>query len=443
MPTRNTQSGFLLLAILLLSACGSDSGFDEDTDFISKNGFVQFVNMMPDSPEVTMFHGRDRSTLRFPFAQGVEQSPVDKYDWRIAYLNANDDEVTVAEGENQPILEERLSTYLWMGSMSQPNIQVVDAPYIRSSDRPAGVTDVWFASNLTNHSMVDIYLTDLGVTLTDATPLATVTSGNFTSRFSVDAGPDQQVRITVAGSNELLFDSGPLEILEKTEDLYALVDDFGPDGTKHANVIRTVGSNGSTILDDSQPASVRIGNYSEQSPVTATLGIAVYPNINKQTRSSTQEAENSSVEFTITDASDTILEASSGPVTIRAGAFHSIYTFENNTTDATSITRSLIAIDSFRVVRDRALFKFINGSNEFVDVYILRPGQDVDEVAPLLNDIGFAGQQNSESIANDVEYVIRNSDNTETLARISNTQQEGVSYTLIFDAKSDLQLLTD
>ena len=443
MPTRNTQSGFLLLAIFLLSACGSDSGFDEHTDFITKNGFVQFVNMMPDSPEVTMFHERDRSTLRFPLAQAVAQSPVDKYDWRIAYLDAKDDEVTVAKGENQPILEERLTTYLWMGSINQPNIQIVDAPYLRSSDRPAGVADIWFASNLTNHSMVDIYLTDLGVTLTEAAPLATVTSGSFTSRFSVDAGPDQQVRITVAGSNELLFDSGSLEILGKTEDLYALVDDFGPDGAKHANVIRTVGPIGSAILDESQPASVRIGNYSEQSPVTATLGTAVYPNINKQTRSNSQEIENSSIEFTITDASDTILEASSGPVTIRAGAFHSIYTFENNTTDATSITRSLIAIDSFRLVRDRALFKFINGSNEFVDVYILRPGQDLDKVAPLLNDVGFAAQLNSESIANDVEYVIRNSDNTETLASISNTQQEGVSYTLIFDAKGDLQLLTD
>jgi len=443
MPTRNTQSGFLLLAIFLLSACGSDSGFDEDTDFITKNGFVQFVNMMPDSPELIIFHGRDRTAVRFPLAQAIGQIPVDKYDWEIAYLDANDDEVSVVEGENQPITEDGLTTYLWTGSLSQPNIQIVDAPYILSSNRPAGVADIWFASNLTNHSMVDIYLTNLDAALTDAAPLATVTSGNYTSRFSVDAGPDQQIRITVAGSNELLFDSGALEILEKTEDLYALVDDFGPDGANHADVIRTIGSTGSTILDESQSASIRVGNYSEQSSVTAMLGTAVYPDIIKQTRSSSQEIENSSIEFTITDASDTILEASSGPVTIRAGAFHSIYTFENNTTDATSITRSLIAIDSFRLVRDRALFKFINGSNEFVDVYILRPGQDLDEVAPLLDDIGFAAQLNYESIANDVEYVIRNSDNTETLASISNTQQEGVSYTLIFDAKGDLQLLTD
>jgi len=443
MPTRNTQSVFLLLAILLLSACGSDSGFNEDTDFVSKSGFVQFVNMMPDSPELIIFHGRDRTAVRFPLAQSIGQIPVDKYDWEIAYLDANDDEVTVVEGENQPITEDGLTTYLWMGSLSQPNIQIVDAPFILSSNRPAGVADIWFASNLTHHSMVDIYLTELDAVLTDAAPVATVTSGSFTSRFSVDAGPNQQIRITVAGSNELLFDSGALEILEKTEDLYALVDDFGPDGANHADVIRTIGSTGSTILDESQSASIRVGNYSEQSSITAMLGTAVYPDIINQTRSSSQEAENGSVEFKITDASGTILEESPDPVTIRGGVFQSIYTFENNTTDAASTTRSLSATDSFRLVRDRVLFKFINGSNEPVDFYILKSGQDLDEVAPLLDDIGFTAQLNYESIANEVEYVVRTSDNTETLASMSNTQQEGVTYTLVFDTQGVLHLLTD
>jgi len=441
MPTRNTQPGLLLLAILLLSACGSDSGFNEDTDFIVEDGFVQFVNMMPDSPEVIMLYGQNRTFSGFPFAQPVEQRPADKYDWRIAYLDSNDDEVTVAEGENQLLVADGLSTFLWMGNLSQPNIQIVDVPFIKSTDRPAGVADIWFASNLTNHPMVDIYLTGLGAELGEAVPLATVTSGSFTSRFSVDAGLDQQLRITVAGSNELLFDSGSHEILEKSEDFYALVDDFGPDGANHANVIRTVGTLGSSIQDESQPAEVRIGNYSEQTSLTSMLGTTLYPDINKQTRSDFQETGKGDVDFRITDSPDTILEES--PVTIRGGIFQSIYTFENNTTDATSITRSIFVTDSFRLVRDRSLLKFINGSNESVDLYTLRPGQDLDEVAPFLDNIGFAGQRDKESVANTLEYVVRNSDNTETLASMSNTQQEGVSYTLVFDTPGVLHLLTD
>ena len=64
-------------------------------------------------------------------------------------------------------------------------------------------------------------------------------------------------------------------------------------------------------------------------------------------------------------------------------------------------------------------------------------------MAPILDNIGFAGQPDNESIANNVEYVVRNSNNTETLARISNAQQEGVSYTLVFDTENVLHLLTD
>jgi hypothetical protein len=171
------------------------------------------------------------------------------------------------------------------------------------------------------------------------------------------------------------------------------------------------------------------------------LGTTLYPNINKQTRSDFQETGKGDVDFRITDSPDTILEES--PVTILGGIFQSIYTFENNTTDATSVTRSIFITDSFRLVRDRSLLKFINGSNESVDLYTLRPGQDLDEVAPFLDNIGFAGQRDKESVANTLEYVVRNSDNTETLASMSNTQQEGVSYTLVFDTQGVLHLLID
>jgi hypothetical protein len=435
------QPGLLLLAILLLNACGSDSGFDKRADFIVKDGLVQFVNMMPDSPDLIMLHGLDRTSSGFPSAPSIEARPVDKYDWRIAYLNSTNDEVTVAEGEDQQISEDGLSTFLWMGSLRQPNIQVVDAPYIRSADRPVGIADIWFASNLTNHPMVDIYLTALGAELADSSPLATVTSGSFTSRFSVDAGPGQQLRITVAGSYTLLFDSGALEIPGQAEDFYALVDDFGPDGANHANVIRSFGPDSSTLRDESQPAAVRVGNYSEQATVTATLGTNLYPNVIKQTRSSSQAAENGVNNFTATDANDVILEESE--LTVSRGTFQSIYSFENNTTDATSVTRSLITADSFRLVRDRAVFKFVNGSNELVDFYVLRPGQDVDEVAPFVNNLGFAGTTNSRTLANTINFVVRNSDNTETLASKSSPLQEGISYTLVFDTQGALQLLTD
>ena len=440
MLNRNKKPLAMLLAALTLSACGSDSGFNEDTDFLVEDGFVQFVNMMPDSPEVLIIHGLERTSSGFPLAQAVEQRPADKYDWRIVYLDSNDDEVTIAEGDDQLIEADRLSTFLWMGNLAQPNIQIVDAPFVTSDSRTAGVSDIWFASNLTNHSMVDIYLTSLDTKLSDASPLISVTSGNFTNRLSVDAGINQRIRITTAGSSQLLFDSGALEIIEKTEDFYAIVDDFGPDGENHANVIRTVGGTASTIQDNSQPAKVRIGNYTNRANLTGLLGDNVFPSIGKQTRSAQQETATGEIDFSITEAGVTLEQSA---LTIFPGSFQSIYTFENDTTDAASITQSIIVSDSIRLVKDRSLFKFINGSDLNINLYVLRPGQDFDDVLPFLDNFGFGGRTDNELLSDVTEYVVRNAENTETLSTTSKLLQEGVSYTLVFDKENVLHLLED
>ena len=90
-----------LIVSLAIAGCGSDSGFNEETDFLRKEGAVQFVNMMSDSPELTTIHGLQNQTIRFPFTSGGEVRFEDRYDWRLAYRDSNLEEITVAQGENQ------------------------------------------------------------------------------------------------------------------------------------------------------------------------------------------------------------------------------------------------------------------------------------------------------------------------------------------------------
>ncbi len=127
----------------------------------------------------------------------------------------------------------------------------------------------------------------------------------------------------------------------------------------------------------------------------------------------------------------------------KPGSYQSIYVLENNQADATSVTRSLNVTDSFRSISNRALFKFINGSDQSIDLYILRPGQNRDQVAPFLNDVGFAATINNEIIANTVEFEVRNSENTETLASLTRDLQEGINYTVLLDAENVLHVLED
>ncbi|MGV0034373.1 MAG: hypothetical protein ACNYPE_05210 [Candidatus Azotimanducaceae bacterium WSBS_2022_MAG_OTU7] len=65
------------------------------------------------------------------------------------------------------------------------------------------------------------------------------------------------------------------------KDFYALVDDFGPARANHVNVIRSTGGEATTIADQPQPTSTRVGNYSEQASTNALPGTTGHPNIDK------------------------------------------------------------------------------------------------------------------------------------------------------------------
>ena len=121
MPRWITGVGTLFLVTTFLAGCGSDPGFS-DEDFRTEDGTVQFVNMMPDSPQVRMFHGLSQDDIAFPFVSPIELRFVDRYDWEIAYVNTAGDRVIIAEDENQQISADTLSTFLFMGTTTQPKV---------------------------------------------------------------------------------------------------------------------------------------------------------------------------------------------------------------------------------------------------------------------------------------------------------------------------------
>ncbi len=186
----------VMTTLAVLAGCGSDPGFNENTDFIRTEGAVQVINMMSDSPELTFIHGLNSSPVRFPYTSGVEVRVSDNYDWRAAYLNSDGDEVTVIEGVDQVVSEDVQSTFLLMGNLAQPTVQIVDIPLTPLDQRPETEAEVWFAASLTEHAMVDIYLTEFGTALTAVAPLVTLDSSTYSSLRNVPAGDDRQLRIT-------------------------------------------------------------------------------------------------------------------------------------------------------------------------------------------------------------------------------------------------------
>ena len=424
---------------IFLSGCGSDPGFDETVDFATTDGTVQFINMMPDSPEVTIIHELTQSLVKFPFATSPEIRVVDKYEWRIAYIGPNNEEVTVARGEDQQITENFVSTFLIMGTTTQDNVQVVNFELLPVDQRPVGQTEVWFAANLTNHAMVDIYVTEFGADITASTALTTINSGGWTDLIAVPAAAGQQITVTIAATSDVLYASTSLTFPEQSRELFALVDDFGPDSANHIDLIRTNSAAATTIVDISQPKRARAGNFSNKQPVTSTLGSLQFPPIDDNERTeSVESTESGSQVLTVTSGQ---IQLESSFVNLLPGTDNSILIFNDPNSETQPATRTLIAVDQFRAVRDRALFQFVSGSSDLVDFYALSNGRTLENTAPLFNDVQFAASGIAEASIGPVEFIVTSPDGATTLQRLSVILIQGATYTVVYDSQGTIHSL--
>jgi hypothetical protein len=439
-PTRVTSHLVLGVVVLLLAACGSDPGFDENIDFIPAEGSVRFVNLIPDSPSLTVIHGfRDQFQARFGIAEPIETRFEDRYDWRIAYLDGNGNDVTVAEEDDQQISENVLSTFLIMGTIALPNIVITEINGVSADQRPLGMAEVWFASNSSNQAMVDIYLIAFGSGIDTQAPLTTLNSGSASELLSVNAGVEKQLIVTVAGTQTILFDSGSITVTERTVELFAVIDDFGPSSTSHVDVIRSLSTTNLTMADNSQLAQARVGNFSSVDLINAIFGGVTHESIDATGLSQYQTTSQGAQSLTVTDSSDDRpLEDTS--LTNTQGAFNTIYSFTDPDPDSdlNNNLRSLIVTDNQRSLVSHSIVNFVNGSDQLVDFFILRDGQTTTNTAPVLSGVSFSSGTETEVPARQIEFVVTSDADGTTLSSMSVNLQERTSRTIIFDSQGVL-----
>ena len=431
-----TRARGLIIVTLLIAGCGSDPGFNEAVDFIPEEGAVQFANLIADSPELTVFHGLTSTRVPFPIMSLIESRFEDDYDWRVAYPNRTGGETTVASGQSQPIRKDVLTTYLISGTIAQPVVEIVDHLLVPLEDRPDGQLEVWFTVNTSRFSMLDIYYTDLGDELSSSQPIVTLNSGNTSELIPVSSVGDKQLRITEAGADALLFDSGLISLLEKTQSLFAVVDDFGPDGNAHVDMVSNI--SGVPLVDESQPSEYRVGNFSTSEPIEVIIGSTSFPSQDRTETSTYANIESGTQALSIT-TDGSILEQRETVVTVNT--FQTLLVFDDENAESLPAANSLSTIDQIRFVTDRSLLQFVNGTEEAVDLFALIDGGTIADTLPFLNDVLFEASATVEISPGQVQFAVTNSDASETLATIDTTMVEGVSYLLVFDTEAVLHLL--
>ena len=104
---------------------------------------------------------------------------------------------------------------------------------------------------------------------------------------------------------------------------------------------------------------------------------------------------------------------------------------------------SLQTLDLLRPVVDRSTFQFVNGTQQAVDMFLLRDGGTIGNTRPALDDVPFSASGPLEVRPGQVEFVVTSADNSEIFATLGATLTESMTYTLAFDTVDVLHLLED
>ena len=89
-------------------------------------------------------------------------------------------------------------------------------------------------------------------------------------------------------------------LINRTE-LFAIVDDFGPNQDDHVNIIRTLSAAQTIIVDASQTARARIANFSQFETVSASLNQVQFDEVSQLSLSDYSDLANGNAELIVKD----------------------------------------------------------------------------------------------------------------------------------------------
>jgi hypothetical protein len=192
----------LILAAAAVTACGDDNNGPQG------QGRLRIVHLSPDAPPVDVVLDGDTVLTNTPYRAASDYLDASAGGHTLQISEAGttntllDEDVSVADGTDYTVLVADTLADLEAITLTDDN----DPP-------PSGKIKVRAIQGAPSAPpAVDIYVTDPGADLTNATPVATdVEFGDVSPYIDADAG-SFQVRVTRAGTKDVLIDSGALTL---------------------------------------------------------------------------------------------------------------------------------------------------------------------------------------------------------------------------------------
>ena len=403
-PILRRLSGTLLLTFLLgllgtlVSACGGGGGTADGLDF----GLIRSINAVSDSPTVSFtVDNSNLGTAQFGQATPFLSIQEGSYDISAGFANLADDLVTLLNDEEVRVEIEGQLTLVLAGTVANPVSFVIEET---TDEAPTDSTELRLLNTAAAGSL-DLYVTGVGAPLD--TPILSAANNSASLAANVPAG-DSQIRITTAGSDAVIFDSGSFVLPAGQRLVLHAAPYFGPgDNPVNLNLISTAST--SSFPQQQLPASVRVANAISDLPAVdaviqnnATTSTVESLSINTFSSAIDLAPGSAVIDITLETDPGTVLLSSTAEL---AGGDRRTLIATGSFSDDSTTGR--LAIDPQRPIASSAQINFMNGSASAgsVDVYLLSAGETIVTNTANVPSLALLANSNIELLGGTYELV--------------------------------------
>ncbi len=411
--------GFILLS---LSACHDDP----------EKATVQVIHASPDAPAVNVIANGNALLQSFNYGNVSAKTELDAGTLNVDVQALLADMTTPSViGPTDLELEKNTNTII-IAANSVANIEPL---IITRND--AGVasdkTRVNIIHAAPNAPQVDIYLSAVDADLSNSSITATAAFKDSSGELEVDSGT-YQIRITPAGTQTVVFDSGAVE-LAGGSDLAILAIENTLTGSSPVQLLIASATAGAFINDVNMPAELRVTHLSPDAPavdVVANDGFTapLVPNLSYGNTAGFVELDPASYNVKVVPTGTTTPVVIEADLTLLAGGNYSVYA-----TDVLETIEPLVLSRDRRRVATEAKLDIIHASPAAgnVDIYLTASGVSIDNIDPNFSNIAFRASSDFLSIvAGDYDVTITpTGEKTAAIGPATITLAAGGIYTAI------------
>ena len=402
------------LLALPLYACNDDDDTNIFDELQPQSFKVQIVHASQDSPNVNVQVNGTETLSDVAYKQASSRLTLDEGTYTLQVDGITPaGAATVIGPLDVTFAPDQLYTVLAVNQTASIEPLVINQPDFMPA---AGELTVQVIHAASNAPTVDIYLTAPGADITGVAPTTTLSFKDSLSATDIPAG-DYQIRVTPTGESTVVYDSGTVSLTEGAMLNIAAVTNTTT-GESPISLL-AIGDTGATeILDVNTPADFRVFHVSADAPnvdvvvnddfANPVVTDLAFPDFTDYL-SVPEATYNAKVVPTGTNT-PVVIDAD---LDLVAGSSYSVLAVNN-----LANIEPLVLSDTRRSISTEAQLRVVHGSPSAgpVDIYLVAPGTDINDVDPTLSNVPFKAETGYLSVAGQDYDVVVTPTGTKTAA---------------------------